>query len=132
MTGFRSGGAAVAALLLAGSAQAADVAPVMPITKAPPLATPASSWTGFYAGLGVGFRTTRTDVTTRPPEFVDPTVAATLAFSKPIDGTDFRFAPYVGFNWQFAPRWLIGIEGDVGIADQTTSLNGFPSTPGQG
>jgi outer membrane immunogenic protein len=126
------GSVALAALTLAGAAQAADLTPAVPITKAPPPAAPASSWTGFYAGLGVGFRATRDDMTTRRPEFVDPAIFSQLAASKPIDGTGFRAAPYVGFNWQFAPRGLIGIEGDVGVANQTTTLNGFPATPGQG
>jgi outer membrane immunogenic protein len=35
-------------------------------------------------------------------------------------------------NWQIAPRWVVGIEGDVGFADQATSLPGLPFSPGIG
>jgi outer membrane immunogenic protein len=33
-------------------------------------------------------------------------------------------------NWQIAPRWVVGIEGDVGFAGQTTSLPGLTFSPG--
>src|SRR5262249_11821907 len=42
----------------------------------------------------------------------------------PLNDTAFRFSPYVGINWQLAPQWLIGIEGDVGIASKTKTLVG--------
>src|ERR1700752_280461 len=29
-----------------------------------------------------------------------------------------RLGTYVGYNWQFAPNWLIGVEGDVAFAWQ--------------
>ena len=36
---------------------------------------------------------------------------------------------YLGYDWQIAPRWVVGLEGDFGIGNQTTSLNGsfYPS-----
>jgi outer membrane immunogenic protein len=52
------------------------------------------------------------------------------AVSQPFDGTGFRATPFVGFNWQFAPRWVMGIEGDNGFGKQTSRLGGFPGSPG--
>jgi outer membrane immunogenic protein len=56
------GSIALAALAIAGSAQAADMN-ASPVYKAPPPVV-APSWTGFYAGLGVGLRASRADATT--------------------------------------------------------------------
>jgi outer membrane immunogenic protein len=33
-------------------------------------------------------------------------------------------SPYVGFNWQFAPQWLGGLEADLGLARQTATIFG--------
>jgi outer membrane immunogenic protein len=52
------------------------------------------------------------------------------ATSEPLDGTSLKFGPYVGYNWQVAPQWLVGIEGDFGWGNQTTTLNGFAFSPG--
>ena len=79
-------------------------------------------------------RASRTDATT-----TSVTVGGFLqdltgqATSQPLDGTAFRAAPYFGWNWQIAPQWVAGIEGDVGFADQTTTFSGIhfgPSGPG--
>jgi outer membrane immunogenic protein len=104
-----------------------NVLPVKALaTKAP--AAPAW-WSGLYAGLGIGPRASRTEATTTGP--FDPTLLLpTGANSQPINGTAFRGSPYVGWNWQIAPRWVVGIEGDVGFANQTTSLQGVGFSPG--
>jgi len=47
------------------------------------------------------------------------------ALSRSFDGTASRGNPYLGFNWQFMPRWVAGIEGDVGIVNQSTTQSGF-------
>src|ERR1700750_2693750 len=56
-------GLALAGLVatFSGSVQAADLN-AAPVTRARPLA--ASSWAGFYAGFGIGFRSTDNDLTT--------------------------------------------------------------------
>ena len=41
-----------------------------------------------------------------------------------MNGTAFRFGGYVGYNWQFARTWVAGLEGDVGSANKTVTLNG--------
>lgn len=127
------GGIALAAMT-AGSALAADV--TTPVYKAPPAAVvSAPSWTGFYIGAGLGFRSndTRVDVTSYKTNvggssFDIFAVGCTLGFScalgEPFNGTAFRFSPYIGYNWQIAPRWVVGIEADWGIGNQTTTLQG--------
>jgi outer membrane immunogenic protein len=94
-----------------------------------PPAIAASSWTGIYLGFGVGFRATRTDATVTLESLGPPLVPRDLseaATGQPFDGTGFRASPYVGFNWQFAPRWIVGLEGDAGLASQTSARGAFP------
>jgi outer membrane immunogenic protein len=125
----------VVTLVVAGSAQAADMG-AAPIYRGPaPVLTP-PSWTGFYLGAGVGLRASRADATSTsifgilgPGTPDDLTGRVT---SVPIDGTAFRASPYVGFNWQFAPQWIAGIEADGGFAGQTTALAGFFASPARG
>jgi outer membrane immunogenic protein len=104
-----------------------NVLPVKVLAKAP--AAPAS-WSGLYAGLGIGLRASRTNATTTGP-FSDPTLASPAnANSQPINGTAFRGSPYLGWNWQIATKWVVGLEGDFGFADHTTSLQGVGFSPG--
>jgi outer membrane immunogenic protein len=120
-------GATLAAIAVAGSAQAADLAASRPWTKAP---VAVSSWTGFYAGIGLGFRSTTNDLTTTSVLFDGiPADLSRSVVTQPFNGVGFRANPYAGFNWQFAPQWVAGIEGDIGFGDQTTALAGFSSSP---
>lgn len=122
---FRAG-VTLAAIAVTGSAQAADLAAVSPWPKA----AVSTSWTGFYAGLGLGFRATENDLTTTSLLFDGvPIDLSRSIVTQPFNGIGFRANPYTGFNWQFAPRWVAGIEGDIGFGDQTTALAGFTSSP---
>jgi len=103
---------------------------VLPVKAFAFKAPVAASWNGFYAGLGLGLRASGTEATTTGPTNDPVLFDAGNAASEPLSGTAFRGAPYLGWNWQVAPRWLVGIEGDVGFADQTTSLPGFGFSPG--
>jgi outer membrane immunogenic protein len=126
------------AALLASPAIAAD----MPLKAPPP--PPVSSWTGFYLGLGVGFRADESDPKVTASNFAQAgfpvlnnlvdCVDLPCALSEPSRGPAFRVAPYLGVNWQVAPRWVVGVEGDVGSARRTTTLNGLflPTVPGFG
>jgi outer membrane immunogenic protein len=110
-----------------GSAGWLDALPV----KAPPAKAPASpSWSGLYAGLGLGLRASGTDATTTSTNDPSLLFGALSSASAPLNGTAFRGSPYLGVNWQIAPRWVVGIEGDVGFAGQTTSLPGLTFSPG--
>jgi outer membrane immunogenic protein len=126
------GGGAVAALAFAsfnaGSVTlsfAADMSTPAPVyTKAP--VAPQASWTGFYLGGSVGFRSLRSDGTTTSLVQDSVPIDLTLAaVSEPLDGTAVRLSPYLGYNWQVAPQWVLGVEGDLGFANQITRLNGF-------
>ena len=119
--------ATLAAIAVGGSAQAADLAASRRWTKAP---VQTSSWTGFYAGLGLGFRSTGNDLTSTSLLFDGvPADLSQSVVTQPFNGIGFRANPYAGYNWQFAPQWLAGIEGDIGFGDQTTTLAGFRSSP---
>ena len=127
-------------LVAMGSANAADIAATAPVYKAPALV---ESWGGFYMGAGIGFRSSESDVnvnsatdTTAPAGlhnmFVDPGcfVGFRCVTGQPFHGTAFRASPYIGYNWQIG-RIALGVEGDFGFADQTTTLLGgaYPATP---
>jgi outer membrane immunogenic protein len=122
-------GAALAAFTVSESAGAADVNAAATRNAAPVLAP---SWTGFYAGLGLGLRASRTDATTTSETVAG--IAQNLSDGRPLsksfDGTGFRVNPYAGYLWQFAPRWVAGIEGDVGFADQTETRHSIALSPG--
>src|SRR5581483_4183284 len=84
--------------LAALPASAADMAPKM-VTKAP--AAVVWDWTGWYVGAyaGIGVNRSRVSNSTGDIDFVNHGFAG--------GGT-------VGYNWQFAKHWVVGIEGDIG------------------
>ena len=90
------------------SAFAADVAS-RSYTQAPS-AAPTGSWSGFYVGGHVGGLWTSSDAAWDPlpsPAFfgINP-IAGTLKGSSAAGGL------HAGYNWQFAPTLLAGLEGD--------------------
>jgi outer membrane immunogenic protein len=102
--------------------------------KAPPIvAAPAMSWTGLYAGVSLGGRWSDPTWTTsaiggpgpgnlRPP---DPTTTPT-----DFDISTVRVGGYLGNNWQFAPQWLVGLEGDLAWGNSSKTRGGVPGTFG--
>jgi outer membrane immunogenic protein len=96
-----------------------------------PAAPPPVSWTGFYAGLDAGFRSTRADLTTTSAFSAGPPVnLAGGPASDPLDGIAPQFGLHAGYDRQFAARWVAGVEADVDLGSQTTNLNGVTFTPG--
>ena len=109
----------------AGQATAAD----LPV-KAPAPVVAVSSWTGLYIGGEIGAQWGDAKWTTTclgfsgvlcsangvpiapTPFFVDATSPHTF---NPLAA---RLGTYVGYNWQFAPNWLVGVEGDIAFAWQ--------------
>ncbi len=100
MKRFLLGSAAL--IVLAGAANAADM-PVkaMPV-KAPPVAV--YDWTGAYIGAYFG------DSISNAKAHTDGLTSGVADMNQKgitVGGT-------IGFNWQFDPRFLVGVEGDIG------------------
>ncbi len=109
------------ALIVAASANAADLG-ARPTYKAPPLVAPVPifTWTGCYIGghIGGGWgRKDFSDIDPPPPPvhfFVgDGSGPETLR----VNTSGFLGGGQIGCDYQFAPNWVIGIEGDFSGAD---------------
>jgi outer membrane immunogenic protein len=101
-------------------------------TKAP-LAVDPGNWSGAYAGLDLGTRATVTNATENgvtingaaaPCVFAAIIPPDTCVTSEPMNTTAFRIGGHLGYDWQFAPIWVAGVEGDFGWADRTVTLAG--------
>lgn len=109
--------AGVALIAIASSANAADMpikAPVYP-------AAAAYNWTGFYLGLNAGVGVSGSRVPTDPGDII----ASFPAGSGDADGlykAGFSGGFQAGYNWQLAPSWVLGIEGDVGVLSANSSI----------
>ncbi|MES2167359.1 MAG: outer membrane beta-barrel protein [Pseudomonadota bacterium] len=93
------------------SASAADMG--RPYTKAPVYVAPVYNWTGFYVGAHIGAAFSGNDS-------VDQVLPAPAAFPLTSSDRDATFlgGGQVGADYQFAPNWLIGIEGQIsGLAN---------------
>jgi outer membrane immunogenic protein len=114
-------------------AVAADLPNKAPIAPAPAVAP---SWTGFYAGLnlGYGWSTDQSAVVSGN----DPSSQLFLSVSRPnantsaLNSNGILGGLQLGYNYQFAPSWLLGFETDFqfsNLNDSTSaafSLAGFP------
>ena len=99
---FLTGAGAFALALASPLAIASDLPAKSPVyTKAP--VAPPFDWTGWYGGmnLGVGISQTR---------------GTTEAIAGAVDRSDAGFAGGIqgGYNWQFDPHWVVGMEADIG------------------
>lgn len=126
--------AAVSTIALAQVASAADLG--RPVYKAPPPpAAPVQNWTGWYVGLnaGYGWENTIDDSasglfcdplgafcpTPPPPGFTTPSGALAAAVPPRFDTHPKGFigGGQIGYNYQFAPNWVAGVETDFQGAD---------------
>jgi outer membrane immunogenic protein len=102
--------------------------------KAPPLLLPPLySWTGFYAGVNVGYSVGNDRASAN---LAFPTIPSTL-----ISPADVAIAPagilgggQIGYNWQGGPHWLFGVETDFqGSQEKGTScIISCDNVPGNG
>ena len=100
--------AAALAGLSASSAFAADMAVKAPMyTKA---VSPAYIWTGFYIGADAGGAWTHNSATWNP--LPSPTAFGANAITSNDNGAGFIGGIHAGYNYQIAPTWVVGIEGD--------------------
>jgi outer membrane immunogenic protein len=134
MKKYLLGIAGVLALTASGPAGAAD----LPVKAPPLLAAPAFNWSRCYVGVhaGYGWGRDKNDFGT-----------AIASGATENEGFPAEFGPFdhntsggvagaqAGCNWQWAPGWLVGIEGEVfwsGIKGSSTAPEDFPAgDPGQ-
>lgn len=125
--------AAIAMIAITGSVNAADLAPVY--KAAPAAAAPvAFSWSGFYLGgnVGVTWSDTRADPVSFTTTGVDFSGRQAVGQFPSFDVGDTAFTGGVqaGYNFQFAPNWVAGIEADInGSGLNKTDTRVFPVTP---
>ena len=99
---------------LTASASAADLAARPVYTKAPVM-SPVYNWTGFYVGANAGYAWGKTDATLVAGPGWGATNAAFLAAngSPTLHPNGFIGGGQIGYNWQFAPTWVFGLETDI-------------------
>jgi outer membrane immunogenic protein len=132
--------AAAIIALIGTPAFAADMA-----VKAPaPVPAPVYNWTGWYAGVNAGasFGHAKTDFNAPLTTIVSSISAASGIFTTDFAGSDSEYPDgfigggQIGYNWQFSPIWVAGLEADFQGAiekDHTTLTNNFAgSAPGTG
>src|SRR6185437_16824655 len=105
-------------LFFVGAANAADMPTKMPV-KAPPVV--GYNWSGLYVGGYFGSIVGSTQAST--PTFT-PGVAQ-------LNQSGFTGGVTGGYNWQFHPQWLVGVEGDfgwLGINQSVMNWNDFVRT----
>ena len=110
-------GLATSAFVLLGAvtASAADLGRPAPVMKA--VAPDAVwDWTGLYIGGYAGVGVNRS-------HGVDPR-GVTLGELN-ITGSGFTGGGTLGYNWQFTPLWVLGIEGDFGALDLGHNFQDF-------
>jgi outer membrane immunogenic protein len=106
---------------LTGAAAAAELLPPKPLPPyVPP--PPPPMWTGFYAGLNAGWTfggTNNVNVTTVGIPIVagsEPFAAAAAASTTgvlPLRNEGFIGGGQIGYNYQFANAWVVGVEADI-------------------
>jgi outer membrane immunogenic protein len=107
--------AAAIAALATTSAAAADL-PARPYTKAPAYVAPVYNWTGFYAGVHLGAAFGGDDGYTSQN-------TALVGSSR---DAAFLGGGQIGADYQFAPNWVIGIEGQIsGLSNNGRRFNDF-------
>ena len=79
------------------------------LTKAPPLA-PTMNWTGYYVGGDAGAAWLGDPATWNP--LPNPATFGALPITANERGTAFLGGAHAGYDDQFAPDWVAGIEGD--------------------
>lgn len=108
-----SGTIGLLALAATVPAMAADLSRPMSY-KAPPMPV-AYNWNGFYIGAHLGGGWASRDFSQTNLLFPGIVESGTLGSSGIVGGGQ------IGYNWQFAPTWLVGIEADISGADLSGS-----------
>lgn len=116
------------AILAIGVASAADL-PARPYTKAPVYAPAPISWTGCYVGGNVGggwdrFSAGEVGFAGVPTPFVDYGSQ---------NGSSIVGGGQIGCDYQFAPNWVVGIQGqaEFGTINSSNAVAAFPGVTAQ-
>src|ERR1700760_2333062 len=100
----------ILAAVLAGAsstaALAADMGAPRTYTKAPAMPDRVYGWTGFYVGGDIGGGSPSAITSTFTESDNPPTVQGDRAGSTLMGGV------HAGYNWQFTPNLVAGVEGD--------------------
>lgn len=119
------GTVALAALCLSLPAMAAD----MPAryTKAPPvLVSPAYNWSGFYVGVHAGYTFGDDDNVITTGQLAG-NIANVAGGARPgqvrLERDGFIGGGQMGYNWQFSPNWVFGVEADISYSDVRETVN---------
>jgi opacity protein-like surface antigen len=97
----------VSVLLPAALSVAAD----LPLPPPPPL--PAWTWSGLYVGGSAG-------AAAGTATFSDP--LGPSVFGDKVNTAAFLAGLQVGYNWQVAPRWIVGLQADASYLDSIGSF----------
>ncbi len=116
------------------TASAADMPAKAPVYKAPMMA-PAYNWSGWYAGVNAGFGWQTNDAVAFSPAnaatvvyFTGGAVPGSVSTGNSGGGL---FGGQIGYNWQWTPNWVAGIEADLdwaglkGSGAVNTAAGGF-------
>src|SRR5262245_1653095 len=103
---------AVGVIAFTHMASAADV--YQPVYKAAPPPAPVSGWAGWYVGVNAGasFGNVKTDFNEAPLLAASIPVSPGFGFSNREYPDGFIGGGQIGYNWQFSPIWVVGLEAD--------------------
>jgi outer membrane immunogenic protein len=98
-------------LAVSGSAFAADIAVKAPL----PAPTPVYNWTGWYAGVNAGasFGHVKTDFNVAPAFLGPVQITPGFGVSDIEYPSGFMGGGQIGYNWQYSPLIVVGLEADI-------------------
>ena len=120
--------ASVVLALAAGSAFAAD----LPSRKAPilpPPPAPTFTWTGLYGGVNIGYGFGNSNSETGSLGYIGAGAPLGSAWSVPQDLSGVLGGGQVGYNYQFSPWLVVGLEADIQASDVHSTVNAVNALP---
>ena len=123
MTKLRLAAAVACMALIAGSANAAD----LPSRKAAPVYVPPAptfSWTGLYGGVNIGYGFGNGDQDQGGLGWLTVAGAFPAGWTLPNDLNGVLGGGQIGYNWQFNPWLVVGVEADIQAADLNFNSSG--------
>jgi outer membrane immunogenic protein len=90
------------------NASAADIA-----LQAPPAPFVDSNWSGLYLGFHAGWGWASDETGTATSVFAGVPISPFEPLTFPLNASGAIAGAQLGYNWQFAGRWVLGVEGDA-------------------